>query len=72
MGSFEIVVESKEDLELGSFIVDGADFDLFSHNLMYSSTLSFFFLPFCSGVFIISVDRVVRVDDPWTELMVLG
>ena len=29
LGSFEIIVESKEDLELGSVVIDGEGFDLF-------------------------------------------
>ena len=72
LGSFEVAVDAKEELELGSFVIDGAGFDPFPHDLMYSSTFSFFFLPFCSGVFIVSVDMVVWVDTPWPELMVLG
>ena len=64
---FDNFVQSREDLELGNFVVDGAGFDLFSHNFMYSSTLSF-----CSGVLIVGVEKVVWVDTSQTALMVLG
>ena len=49
MGAFDIVVESGEDLELGNFVVDGVGLDLFSHNFIYSSTLSFSFYHFVPG-----------------------
>ena len=46
MSSFEVAVDAKEELELGSFVVDSAVFDLLSHDLMYLSTLSFYFYLF--------------------------
>ena len=72
LSSFEVDVDVKDELELGSFVVDGEGFDLFSMIWCNHLLCLFFFLPFCSGAFIVSVNMVVWLDAPWTELMVLG